>query len=52
MFSWQALVNQVTATIYARFHRKQLPEGRAVYGVFTRDYRHDALNSQVDLLCQ
>ncbi|KAM7424845.1 putative ATP-dependent RNA helicase ddx60 [Porites harrisoni] len=43
----KALVNQVTATIYARFHRKQLPEGRAVYGVFTRDYRHDALNSQI-----
>jgi len=43
----KALVNQVAATIYARFHRKQLPEGRAVYGVFTRDYHHNTLNSQV-----
>ncbi|XP_078360874.1 putative ATP-dependent RNA helicase DDX60 isoform X2 [Oculina patagonica] len=41
------LVNQVVATIYARFHRKQLPEGRAVYGVFTRDYRFNTLNSQI-----
>ena len=40
-------MNQVVATIYARFHRKQLPEGRAVYGVFTRDYRFNTLNSQV-----
>ena len=43
----QALVNQVAATIYARFHRKKLPGGRAVYGVFTRDYRYNTLNSQV-----
>ena len=40
-------MNQVAATVYARFHRKQLPEGRAVYGVFTRDYRFNTLNSQV-----
>ncbi|XP_078360877.1 putative ATP-dependent RNA helicase DDX60 [Oculina patagonica] len=43
----KALVNQVVATVYARFHRKQLPEGRAVYGVFTRDYRYNTLNSQI-----
>ena len=43
----QALVNQVAATIYARFHRKKLPAGKAVYGVFTRDYRYNTLNSQV-----
>ncbi|XP_027035542.1 probable ATP-dependent RNA helicase DDX60 [Pocillopora damicornis] len=43
----KALVNQVAATVYARFHRKQLPEGRAVYGVFTRDYRFNTLNSQI-----
>ncbi|XP_044173202.1 probable ATP-dependent RNA helicase DDX60 isoform X1 [Acropora millepora] len=43
----KALVNQVVATVYARFHRKQLPDGRAVYGVFTRDYRHNTLNSQI-----
>ena len=40
-------MNQVAATIYARFHRKPLPEGRTVYGVFTRDYRYNTLNSQV-----
>ena len=43
----QALVNQVAATIYARFHRKKLPAGKAVYGVFTRDYQYNTLNSQV-----
>ena len=43
----QALVNQVAATIYARFHRKKLPTGKAVYGVFTRDYQYNTLNSQV-----
>ncbi|KAJ7386935.1 putative ATP-dependent RNA helicase ddx60 [Desmophyllum pertusum] len=48
----KALVNQVVATIYARFHRKNLPEGRAVYGVFTRDYRFNTLNSQVHCLGQ
>ena len=40
-------MNQVVATVYARFHRKKLPEGRAVHGVFTRDYRSNTLNSQV-----
>ena len=24
-----------------------MPEGRSVFGVFTRDYRHNTLNSQV-----
>ncbi|CAH3109010.1 unnamed protein product [Pocillopora meandrina] len=42
----KALVNQVVATIYARFE-KQMPEGRSVFGVFTRDYRHNTLNSQI-----
>lgn len=42
----QALVNQVAATVQNRF-RKNLPDGEALCGVFTRDYRHDALNSQV-----
>ncbi|XP_054845747.1 probable ATP-dependent RNA helicase DDX60 isoform X2 [Eublepharis macularius] len=42
----KALVNQVWATIYNRFN-KTLPDGLAIVGVFTRDYRHDALNSQV-----
>ncbi|KAM7443056.1 putative ATP-dependent RNA helicase ddx60 [Porites harrisoni] len=43
----KALVNQVAATIYARFHRKKLPAGKAVYGVFTRDYQYNTLNSQI-----
>ena len=40
-------MNQVAATVFARYHRKQLPKGKAVYGVFTRDYRLNTLNSQV-----
>nr|XP_056711038.1 probable ATP-dependent RNA helicase DDX60 [Euleptes europaea] len=42
----KALVNQVWATISNRFN-KVLPAGMTVSGVFTRDYRHDALNSQI-----
>nr|XP_020661135.1 probable ATP-dependent RNA helicase DDX60 isoform X1 [Pogona vitticeps]XP_020661137.1 probable ATP-dependent RNA helicase DDX60 isoform X1 [Pogona vitticeps]XP_020661138.1 probable ATP-dependent RNA helicase DDX60 isoform X1 [Pogona vitticeps] len=42
----KALVNQVWATIYNRFN-KVLPPGLTVSGVFTRDYRHDALNCQI-----
>nr|XP_023492101.1 probable ATP-dependent RNA helicase DDX60 isoform X1 [Equus caballus] len=42
----KALVNQVAATVYNRF-TKDLPKGEALCGVFTRDYRHDALNCQV-----
>ncbi|XP_069688132.1 probable ATP-dependent RNA helicase DDX60 [Periplaneta americana] len=43
----KALVNQVAATIYARFKNKAMPIGKSVYGVFTRDYRTNALNSQI-----
>uniref|UniRef100_A0A4W3GPQ1 DExD/H-box helicase 60 n=1 Tax=Callorhinchus milii TaxID=7868 RepID=A0A4W3GPQ1_CALMI len=42
----KALVNQVIATVYNRFN-KALPDGMVVCGVFTRDYRQDALNSQI-----
>ncbi|PFX17720.1 putative ATP-dependent RNA helicase DDX60 [Stylophora pistillata] len=42
----KALVNQVVATIYAQFE-KQMPKGRSVYGIFTRDYRQNTLNSQI-----
>ncbi|GAB5570388.1 probable ATP-dependent RNA helicase DDX60 isoform X1 [Prionailurus iriomotensis] len=42
----KALVNQVAATVHSRF-TKNLPNGEALCGVFTRDYRHDALNCQV-----
>jgi superfamily II RNA helicase len=43
----KALVNQVAATIYARFKNKDMPAGKSVYGIFTRDYRTNALNSQI-----
>ncbi|XP_027491320.1 probable ATP-dependent RNA helicase DDX60 isoform X3 [Corapipo altera] len=42
----KALVNQVVGTVYSRFTKK-LPDGLAVCGVFTRDYRHDVMNSQI-----
>ncbi|XP_059100446.1 probable ATP-dependent RNA helicase DDX60 [Peromyscus eremicus] len=42
----KALVNQVAATVQNRY-TKILPAGEALCGVFTRDYRHDALNCQV-----
>lgn len=42
----KALVNQVAATVYNRY-TKNMPSGETLCGVFTRDYRHDALNCQV-----
>ncbi|KAM9236873.1 LOW QUALITY PROTEIN: putative ATP-dependent RNA helicase DDX60 [Leptosomus discolor] len=42
----KALVNQVVGTIYSRFTKK-LPDGLVMCGVFTRDYRHDVMNSQI-----
>ncbi|KAM4052173.1 putative ATP-dependent RNA helicase DDX60 isoform 2-T3 [Anomaloglossus baeobatrachus] len=42
----KALVNQVVATVMSQFN-KDLPNGIVLCGVFTRDYRTDALNSQV-----
>ncbi|CAH6787321.1 Ddx60 [Phodopus roborovskii] len=42
----KALVNQVAATVQNRY-TKILPAGGALCGVFTREYRHDALNCQV-----
>ncbi|XP_012372157.2 probable ATP-dependent RNA helicase DDX60 [Octodon degus] len=42
----KALVNQVAATVQNRYS-KNLPDGQALCGVFTREYRHDALNCQV-----
>ncbi|XP_065837258.1 probable ATP-dependent RNA helicase DDX60 [Oscarella lobularis] len=45
----KALVNQVAATVYAQFaHRKaDLPEGKTLCGVFTRDYRLDPMKCQI-----
>ncbi|KAM9579251.1 putative ATP-dependent RNA helicase DDX60 isoform 3-T3 [Guaruba guarouba] len=42
----KALVNQVVGTIYSRFTKK-LPDGLVLCGVFTRDYCHDIVNSQI-----
>ncbi|XP_036914143.1 probable ATP-dependent RNA helicase DDX60 isoform X2 [Sturnira hondurensis] len=42
----KALVNQVAATVQNRY-TKTMPDGECLCGVFTRDYRHDALNCQV-----
>ncbi|XP_075053978.1 putative ATP-dependent RNA helicase DDX60 [Mixophyes fleayi] len=42
----KALVNQVVATVTNQFN-KDLPNGKVLCGVFTRDFRTDALNSQV-----
>uniref|UniRef100_A0A803JIA1 DEXD/H-box helicase 60 n=1 Tax=Xenopus tropicalis TaxID=8364 RepID=A0A803JIA1_XENTR len=42
----KALVNQVVTTVMNQFN-KNLPNGVALCGVFTRDYRTDALNSQI-----
>ncbi|XP_066243861.1 probable ATP-dependent RNA helicase DDX60 isoform X1 [Saccopteryx leptura] len=42
----KALVNQVAATVYNRY-TKNMPNGESLCGVFTREYRHDALNCQV-----
>ncbi|XP_027763996.1 probable ATP-dependent RNA helicase DDX60 [Empidonax traillii] len=42
----KALVNQVVETVCSRF-TKNLPKGLTMCGVFTRDYRHDVMNSQI-----
>jgi hypothetical protein len=42
----KALVNQVAATICARYE-KNLPAGKSLYGVFTRDYRQNVKNCQI-----
>ncbi|XP_048797846.1 probable ATP-dependent RNA helicase DDX60 isoform X3 [Lagopus muta] len=42
----KALVNQVVGSVYSRFTKKLL-DGLVVCGVFTRDYRHDVMNSQI-----
>ncbi|KAF9435528.1 hypothetical protein BGZ76_006111 [Entomortierella beljakovae] len=43
----KALVNQVAAEIYGRF-KKTYPAGnRSVWGIWTRDYRNDAMKCQV-----
>ncbi|XP_029336518.1 probable ATP-dependent RNA helicase DDX60 isoform X3 [Mus caroli] len=42
----KALVNQVAATVEYRY-AKNMPAGQSLCGVFTREYRHDALNCQV-----
>jgi superfamily II RNA helicase len=48
----KALVNQVSAEVYARFRnaQEQLMNGTAIFGTFTRDYRHKPLNCRI-LVC-
>lgn len=43
----KALVNQVAATVYARFKNTDMPDGKSVYGIFTRDFRTYATNCQI-----
>lgn len=43
----KALVNQVEATVYARFKNTKLPDGKSAVGVFTRDYKRNTLNSRI-----
>ncbi|GJQ71104.1 putative ATP-dependent RNA helicase [Trypoxylus dichotomus] len=43
----KALVNQVEATVYSRFKDTKLRAGKAIVGVFTRDYRNNTLNSRI-----
>ncbi|KAJ8876111.1 hypothetical protein PR048_024020 [Dryococelus australis] len=43
----KALVNQVHATVYARFKNKQMPAGKVVCGVFTRDYQFKTMECQI-----
>ena len=45
----KALVNQVSATVAARFsqRKKNLPPGKTVSGTFTREVRENVLNCQI-----
>ncbi|XP_063232195.1 probable ATP-dependent RNA helicase DDX60 isoform X2 [Bacillus rossius redtenbacheri] len=43
----KALVSQVHASIYARFKNKSMPPGKAVCGVFTREYQYKAMECQI-----
>ncbi|XP_044537615.1 probable ATP-dependent RNA helicase DDX60 [Gracilinanus agilis] len=42
----KALINQVVGTVYSIFNKRRT-KGGAICGVFTRDYRHDVMNSQI-----
>nr|XP_054772236.1 probable ATP-dependent RNA helicase DDX60 [Lytechinus pictus] len=42
----KALMNQVAATVYARF-KKNMPPGMHISGVFSRDFRRNAITCQV-----
>lgn len=43
----KALVNQVAATVYAKFSRAQTVPGTTIVGVFTRDFRTNACNCRI-----
>lgn len=47
----KALCNQTAAEVYARFGMKKYAKaGKSVFGIYTRDYRHEAMNCQI-LIC-
>ncbi|XP_065682237.1 probable ATP-dependent RNA helicase DDX60 isoform X1 [Hydra vulgaris] len=43
----KALVNQVHAYVKSKFTKNDLPAGKTICGVFTRDYSHDVENCQI-----
>lgn len=43
----KALVNQVSAEVYARWKDAPLPAGHSISGIFTRDYRHNYLTCRI-----
>lgn len=43
----KALVNQIQAYVYKKFDKPNLPNGKVVCGVFTRDFRNDVDNCQI-----
>ncbi|KAJ3109195.1 hypothetical protein HDU97_008594 [Phlyctochytrium planicorne] len=43
----KALVNQVAAEVYARFKKNYSAGGKGVFGIWTRDYYHNADHCQV-----
>nr|XP_047132693.1 probable ATP-dependent RNA helicase DDX60 [Hydra vulgaris] len=43
----KALVNQVHVYVNSKFTKTELPAGKSICGVFTRDYKHNVNNCQI-----